>query len=108
MNAAKFVLIAYFYIVIGAVGVCATEQAIYWHTKYMRAAILLEYYDGRVQSLEDKEKWYAKKFAEIEARQTEIKAWRVSVTLASRIGWPAASRYIRMYPLEDVLEKGGF
>lgn len=104
----KTILFICLWVVVAAIGICAAEQAVYWHTKYMRAAILLKYYDHRVQSLENKEEWYAEQFAAIEARQAEIHSWRVSVTLASRIGWPAAARYIRKYPLEDVLEEAGF
>lgn len=102
---AKLVLFVYFWVVISAVGICAVEQSIYWHTKYMRAAILIRHYDARVRSLEDRENEFVENLAKIEARQREIKAWRISVTLASRISWPAASRYIREYPLEDVLEE---
>lgn len=30
----------------------------------------------------------------------ELQSWRVQVTLASRMGWPQAVRFIREFPLE--------
>ena len=40
--------------------------------------------------------------AELSRTFEEFQSWRVHVTLASRMGWGPAHRYLRTYPLEEV------
>jgi hypothetical protein len=39
---------------------------------------------------------------ELKKQLVEFQAWRVHVTVASRMGWGQANRYIQGYPLEEV------
>lgn len=102
MSFAKGLLIGYAFLVLTAVGVCAIDQAVYMHSKYLRATLLLTHYEARVKALEIREELHARNVAELNQRYSEFQEWRVSITLASRIGWPAARRYLDRHPLEDI------
>ena len=90
------------YLILVAFSVVAIEQAVYYHSRWKRAAILLSYYERRVYRLERQQEEYKKAFTILHDEHHEIQYWRTSITLASRQGWLVASRFISEYPLEKV------
>ena len=76
------------------------EHWLYLHAKYQRTDALLGYFEARVVHLEQRGRLYEYEYQQCMARTDELQEWREHVTVASRLGWSQANRFIAQYPLD--------
>lgn len=99
MSFAQKVLCSWFGLASLFIGWACVEQAIYYQTKYRVAMAIMKGYEGRMSRLEYLETFSREEYELCKARVDELQSWRIDVTLASRMGWGQAIRYIYEYPL---------